>query len=1117
MRGIVGNAGWRWALVGVVLAVAGCDGGGETEGDPTGASSFSSRAPASGGQQTKNGNASAGGEGAPTADAGNKVKVEEGDVVRVVGDRMLILNQFRGLQVVDVKNPAKPTRLSGLPSAGVPREMYVDGERVVLIQSNAYEVKTGDGGKLVAWSGSRVVTASVDAAGKTAAIGSVELPGWIVHSRRIGDKIVVVTAETGWSPWYWGCYGPYGCMAEAGGVATKGGATTSSAGDAAVGVGVAYPGGSWGWNVSGGSVRVLQLPAQGAAKEIGSVAFEGGVGLADFGTGEVLLVGQHSGWDEVKKQSWMEDTLTRVTIGADGKPVVAAKHSNKVTPGENGGWSWIGGAGRVAEGRIGVLRYQSSSKGQGVAVESWAPKGDSFAKTASIDIADVSVTASRFKEGRLLAVHLPIVKGGGGIDPGEDGNDDKPGSGSGSSGSDSGSGSSGSSGGGSSGSSGGAPDPVPTPGGGVVEAQAPTLTVFDLSDAATITSAGSIEFGKGWSAWGVGLQDLTEKTVGLWLLHGNGGNGQLLRTIQLDAKGKPAVVGDLAFAPTGSWSQQVEVLPSGLVLLGVVKESAKSELDVSVQLAQVDAKGAITLHGSYTPKVASWWQLASIEHGKVLLRASNVALETVDIADLAKPAALAHLELAVDVWDLTYAGDRLVALTGGAASWNGSNGATLRVLASGSADDLAPTGSVAAKSGWGRLYAHGTHVYAVGYEGVEAFDVKDPAAPKAVGYWAAPSQDESGKGWSWWSSYETIQSGSTLWLTWHQSSYVPDDPTCKGDVVIGGSGGSSGGSGGGATPGSDGKAPMPATDAGAAPDPADGGSSEPKDPGGEVPPDGGGGDGKPGEVPNSCPGKHVSTTWVRGLDLSNPAKPTLVGEVEIKGAGWTHNAMLVGKTLVLTHYEPKEGADGSWSGSYWLDRIDVSDIKAPKALSKVNVPGHVIALADDGKLVWTLDWQTSAGSKPEDGKIDNLLCSLKIVGNKAWLVKQVVLEGHAGGARKVGDHLYLGLWQPYWQVAAGKQPATTLQSWKLGGKGELTLAGSADLGVGASRIEAHDKWLFVGAGWSTGLMLFSIADAAKPAFDSWLPYQGWASQVVVGGGAVHLAGGMMGISRFELK
>ena len=1113
MLRIVGNGVQRWALVAVALALAACDGG-DTEGDPTGASSFSSRAPAGGGQQTKDGNASAGGEGAPTAGDSGKVKVEEGDVVRVVGDRMLILNQFRGLQVVDVKNPAKPTRLSGLPTAGVPREMYVDGERVVLIQSNAYEVKTGEGGKLVAWSGSRVVTASVDAAGKTAQLGAVELPGWIVHSRRIGDKVVVVTADTGWSPWYWGCYGPYGCVAEAGGVATgtKGSTATGSAGDAAVGV--SYPGGGWGWNVSGGSVRVLQLPAQGAAKEVGAASFDGGVGLADFGTSEVLLVGQRSGWDDVKKQSWLEDTLTRVTIGADGKPSVAAKHSSKVTPDDKGGWSWIGGAGRVADGRLGVLRHHNTSQGQSVAIESWSPKGDTFAKTAGLSLKDVSLTASRFDDGRLLAVHLPISKGGGVGTDGKGDDDDKGGSGSGGSDSGSSGGSSGS-GGGSSGGS-GTPGSAPTPGGGVVETQLPTFSVFDLSDAATITSAGSVDFGKGWSPWGVGLQDLTDKTPGLWLLHGNGGDGQLFRTVQLDAKGKPTVVGDLAFAPAGSWSQQVEVLPSGLVLLGVVKDSAKTQLDVSVQLAQVDAAGKITLHGSYTPKVASWWQLASIEHGKVLLRASNVALETVDIADLAKPAALAHLEIAVDVWDLTYAGDRLVALTGGQDSWSGGQGATLRVLAAGSADDLAPTGAVAAKAGWGRLFGHGAHVYAVGYEGVEAFDVKDPAAPKAVGHWAAPAQDGSSKSWGWWSPHETIQAGSTLWLTWHQSAYVPDDPTCKGEVVVGGGSGGSSGSGGG-TPGKEGSTPPPATDAGAAPDPADGGSSEPKDPGGEVPPDGGGGDSKPTEVPTSCPGKYVSTTWVRGLDLSDPAKPTLVGEVEIPGASWTQGATLVGKTLVLTHYEPKEGADDSWSGSYWLDRIDVSDIKAPKALPKVNVPGQVVALADDGKLVWTLDWQTSAGSKPEDGKIDNLLCSLKIVGNKAWLVKQVVLDGHAGSARKVGDHLYLGLWQPYWQVAAGKQPATTLQSWKLGSKGELTLHGSADLGVGASRIEAHDKWLFVGAGWSTGLMLFSVADAGKPTFDSWLPYQGWASQVVVGGGAVHLGGGMMGISRFELK
>jgi len=73
---------------------------------------------------------------APTAggDNGGDRTIEEGDIYRVLADgKILNLNTFRGLQVIDVADPMNPNIIGALRVSGTPVEMYVVGDKAVVL------------------------------------------------------------------------------------------------------------------------------------------------------------------------------------------------------------------------------------------------------------------------------------------------------------------------------------------------------------------------------------------------------------------------------------------------------------------------------------------------------------------------------------------------------------------------------------------------------------------------------------------------------------------------------------------------------------------------------------------------------------------------------------------------------------------------------------------------------------------------------------------------------------------------------------------------------------------------------------------------------------------------
>lgn len=147
----------RWTVIGAasLLLSAGlfvaCEssGGGaaDYQADPElGATSFISALPemAEAGRATGGAANTAGGAdgslGEPAVDdgaSGSGATVEEGDIFRLLDDgRILNLNSYRGLQIIDVSDPSAPELVGSLRMAGQPVEMYAVGDTVVVLMNS---------------------------------------------------------------------------------------------------------------------------------------------------------------------------------------------------------------------------------------------------------------------------------------------------------------------------------------------------------------------------------------------------------------------------------------------------------------------------------------------------------------------------------------------------------------------------------------------------------------------------------------------------------------------------------------------------------------------------------------------------------------------------------------------------------------------------------------------------------------------------------------------------------------------------------------------------------------------------------------------------------------------
>jgi len=252
----------RWLLALAALFLAACGGGGSGGTPPrTGFLNADPRGISGGGASLAP---------APGADASAAAEeigraIEEADLYRLDGDRLYLLNSWRGLVVVDLATPALLGRLA---MTGVPREMFLRG-------SHAYVMLAGFDG------GTQVLDVSIADPAAPSLLGTFPLAGGYRTSRVVGGVLYVLTDVAAHS------FLATGALSAVASLAIPGGAEFAHATDAFLFVAADDGGG-------GTRIRLVDISSPTGAMSLrGSQTFLGRLSDAEklhFGAGTLRVV-----------------------------------------------------------------------------------------------------------------------------------------------------------------------------------------------------------------------------------------------------------------------------------------------------------------------------------------------------------------------------------------------------------------------------------------------------------------------------------------------------------------------------------------------------------------------------------------------------------------------------------------------------------------------------------------------------------------------------------------------------------------------------------------------------------------------------------------------------------
>ena len=132
--------------------------------------------------------------------SGGEKTVEEGDVYRTFGaGKLLNLNAYRGLQVIDIANLSAPSIIGRLEISGTPVELYVSGDRAYVLMNDwrAYWGVRGDVA-VDTWQGGVVLSVDLSDPANPVVVDRELVPGWIYKSRLVkggGQEALYVVSQ----------------------------------------------------------------------------------------------------------------------------------------------------------------------------------------------------------------------------------------------------------------------------------------------------------------------------------------------------------------------------------------------------------------------------------------------------------------------------------------------------------------------------------------------------------------------------------------------------------------------------------------------------------------------------------------------------------------------------------------------------------------------------------------------------------------------------------------------------------------------------------------------------------------------------------------------------------
>jgi hypothetical protein len=128
--------------------------------------------------------------------------VEEADICARSGSTLLVLNAFRGLQILDLADLAHPRFLARVPVLGKPVDLYLRGSTAFVVVTDQFHYAVAaDGSATRPERGSRVVAVDVADPAAPRVLASLAVDGEVQQTRIVGNVLYVVSRHYWWYDW----------------------------------------------------------------------------------------------------------------------------------------------------------------------------------------------------------------------------------------------------------------------------------------------------------------------------------------------------------------------------------------------------------------------------------------------------------------------------------------------------------------------------------------------------------------------------------------------------------------------------------------------------------------------------------------------------------------------------------------------------------------------------------------------------------------------------------------------------------------------------------------------------------------------------------------------------
>ena len=140
---------------------------------------------------------------APVDDNENNRVIEEGDIVKVYEDSLLVLNRYRGLQMIDITDSANASLLSTVPVYGYPVELFARGGNAYIVVSDYFNYWYSPlRAATESFRGSQIAVVDIRDKGAPKIINEIKIQGFITDTRIVGD--ILYTASNRYAYSYYG-------------------------------------------------------------------------------------------------------------------------------------------------------------------------------------------------------------------------------------------------------------------------------------------------------------------------------------------------------------------------------------------------------------------------------------------------------------------------------------------------------------------------------------------------------------------------------------------------------------------------------------------------------------------------------------------------------------------------------------------------------------------------------------------------------------------------------------------------------------------------------------------------------------------------------------------------